>query len=81
MEGATTPTLTQQGVANMAIPTANFLSYNSTGISTEKCIFIDNICEENDVMFLSVQEFKNNKNTAKYFSRKFSEFSSFVIQT
>ena len=64
----------------MAIPTANFLSYNSTGISTEKFIFIDNICEENDVMFLSIQEhFKNNKNTNKYFSRKFSKFSSYVI--
>ena len=80
MEGATTPTLTQQGVANMAIPTANFLSYNPTGLSAEKCQFIDNICDENDVMFLSVQEhFKNNKNTDKYFSRKFSNFSSFVI--
>ena len=64
----------------MAIPTANFLSYNSTGISTEKCLFIDNICNENDVMFLSVQEhFKNNKNTDKYFNSKFSEYSSYVI--
>ena len=31
-------------------------------------------------MLLSLQEhFKNNKNIDKYFSRKFSEFSSFVI--
>ena len=68
------------GLANMATPTANFLSYNSTGIATEKCEFINNICKENDIQFVSIQEhFKNHKTTDKYFCRKFSQYNSYVI--
>ena len=64
----------------MAIPTANFLSYNSTGISTDKCDFINDICEENDVLFVSIQEhFKNSKTTDKYFCKKFPQYNSYVI--
>ena len=64
----------------MAIPTANFLSYNSTGISTDKCDFISDICEENDVLFVSIQEhFKNSKTIDKYFCKKFPKYNSYVI--
>ena len=64
----------------MAIPTANFLSYNSTGISTDKSDFINDICEENDVLFVSIQEhFKNSKTTDKYFCKKFPQYNSYVI--
>jgi hypothetical protein len=64
----------------MAIPTANFLSYNSTGISTDKCDFISNICEENDVMFMSIQEhLKNSKTIDKFFCKKFPQYNSYVI--
>ena len=80
MEGARSPTYLQKGVANMAIPTANFLSYNSTGVSTEKCNFINDLCEVYDVMFVSIQEhFKKHKTIDKYFSKNFGRFSSYVI--
>ena len=78
--GGQAPTTLKQGVANMAIHTANFLSYNPTGISTEKCDFINKICDENYVMFVSFQEhFKNNKTVDKYFSKNFKSFSSYDI--
>ena len=78
--GGQAPTIIQQGVASMAIPTANFLSYNPTGISTDKCNFINDVCIENDVTFVSIQEhFRNNKTVDKYFSSKFSNYSSYVI--
>ena len=62
------------------MPTVNFISYNSTGISTDKCDFINRLCEENDVQFVSLQEhFKNSKVTDKYFRAKFTEFNPFII--
>ena len=64
----------------MAIPTVNFLSYNSTGLASAKCHFIKNICDENKVNYLSVQEhFKWSKSTSKYFTENFDQFNSYVI--
>ena len=61
----------------MAIPTANFLSYNSTGISAVKCKFLHEICDTNNVNYVSLQEhFKYTKSTSEYFSDKFSNFYS-----
>ena len=80
MEGAKTPTYPAKGVVIMTIPTVNFLSYNSTGISSDKCDFVNKLCDEYDVTFVSLQEhFKNNKVTEKYFRAKFDEFSPYVI--
>ena len=80
MLGALTPTFLQKGIATMAIPTANFLSYNSTGIALEKCTFINKICDENNVEFASIQEhFKKSKTIDKYFCKQFSKFNSYVI--
>ena len=62
------------------MPTVNFISYNSTGISSDKCDFINKLCEENDVQFVSLQEhFKNNKVTDKYFRAKFAKFSPYIV--
>ena len=64
----------------MAIPTVNFISFNSTGIASDKCDFINDICEENDVYFVSIQEhFKNSKTVDKYFCKKFPKYNSYVI--
>ena len=64
----------------MTMPTVNFISYNSTGISSDKCDFINKLCEENDVQFVSLQEhFKNNKVTDKYFRAKFAKFSPYIL--
>ena len=54
MAGAQTPTSSKQGVVStsMTIPTVNFLSYNSTGLSSEKCKFVNNICDSNDVTYI-----------------------------
>ena len=79
MVGGLTPTYLQKGVAIMAIPTANFLSYNSTGIAAEKCTFINEICDEHDMMFASIQEhFKKTKTVDKYFCKKFSKHNSYL---
>ena len=59
MLGALTPTKQPQRVATMAIPTiptVNFLSYNSTGMSAAKCQFLNNICNEFDMTYVSAQE-------------------------
>ena len=80
MEGARTPTNTVQGVVTMTIPTANFISYNSTGISTDKCDFVNKLCDENDVQFVCLQEhFRNSKVTDKYFRAKFNQFNPYIV--
>ena len=64
----------------MTIPTVNFLSYNSTGLSGNKCQFIKNICDNHKVTYISIQEhFKWHKTTSKYFSDKFDKHNSYVI--
>ena len=58
-----------------------FMSYNPTGMdSTIKCRFSNDISEEYNVDFLSIQEhFKFTATTDKYFKKKFPEFYSYVI--
>ena len=64
----------------MAIPTVNFISYNSTGISAAKSKFIQDICEEYTVTYASIQEhFKWSKQTNKFFNDKFDKFNCYVI--
>ena len=70
----------QRLARNMATPTVNFMSYNSTGISSSKCDFINNIFQDSNIFFASIQEhFKSNKNTQKYFNQQFQNMNSYVI--
>ena len=64
----------------MAIPTVNFLSYNSTVMSAAKCKFVQDICDEFNVTYVSVQEhFKWSKMTGKFFNDNFDKFNSYII--
>ena len=64
----------------MAIPTVNFMSYNSTGISVAKSKFLQDICEQFSVTYASIQEhFKWSKQTNKFFNDKFDKFNCYVI--
>ena len=70
------PTIEQQEVSNMV----TFMSYNSTGMSNVKCEWINEICSENDVDYLSIQEhFKSTKLTDKFFRDKYKDYYSYVI--
>ena len=71
-----TPTTDEQ----KEVDSVTFMSSNSTGISSVKCNFICDICDELDVDYLAVQEhFKNTRTTDKYFRDKFREYNSFVV--
>ena len=60
--------------------TVNFVSYNSTGLSTLKTHWIRDLAKITNATFSSIQEhFKKNKNTDKYFKDEFPNFSSYVI--
>ena len=63
------------------VATVTFMSYNPTGIdSTAKCKFINDIVEENNVDFISIQEhFKSIKTTEQFFRKKFLEYFAFVL--
>ena len=66
-----TPTTNKQEVGSVT-----FMSYISTGISSVKCKFISDICDEYDVDYLAV---KNTKTTDKYFRDNFRDYNSYVI--
>ena len=66
-----TPTTNNQEVGSVT-----FMSYISTGISSVKCKFISDICDEYDVDYLAV---KNTKTTDKYFRDNFRDYNSYVI--
>ena len=71
-----TPTTTQQ----KEVGSVTFMSYNSTGISSVKCNFICDICDEYDVDYLAIQEhFKNTKTTDTYFRDNFRDYNSYII--
>ena len=64
----------------MATPTANFVSYNSTGMNTIKTDWIGNLCKLAKIDFCSIQEhFKKTKSVDKFFKEQFTYFSSYVI--
>ena len=70
----------QVRLANIATPTVKFLTYNSTGMSPAKCQFIKDICVDQNVSYLSIQEhFKWTKMTSKFFSDNFDLFNTYVI--
>ena len=64
----------------MVIPTANFMSFNSTGMNSVKADWIRNLYRISNCDFVSIQEhFKKNKTIDKFFKDKFPEHSSYVI--
>ena len=66
---------------NGEVASVTFMSYNPTGLdSTAKCRFINDIVEENDVDFISIQEhFKSIKTTDQFFRKKFPGYFAFVL--
>ena len=67
------PTILQKEVTSVV----TFMSYNSTGINSVKCQWINDICDKSDVNYLSIQEhFKSNKTTDKFFKDNFKNFNS-----
>ena len=59
---------------------ATFMSYNSTGMSSVKCQWINEICSDYNVDYLSIQEhFKSTKTTDKFFRENYSDYYSYVI--
>ena len=63
----------------MATPTA-FLSYNSTGLSEQKCDWIRDLCKLTGASYVSLQEhFRIAKTTDKLFCDQFPEYNSYVI--
>ena len=76
LEGAMTPITTHKE----EVHSVTFMSYNSTGISSVKCNFICDICDEYNVDYLAIQEhFNNTKTTDTYFHDKFRDYNSYVI--
>ena len=64
----------------MVIPTANFMSYNSTGLNTIKADWIRNLNKLLKCDFISIQEhFKKSKTIDKFFKDQFPEHRSYVI--
>ena len=56
-----------------------FLSYNSTGTNRIKCQWIQDLLENKDVDFCSIQEhFKTTKNTQQWFRQHFREFHCYA---
>ena len=76
MTGAMTPTTVCREVDS-----ATFMSYNSTGIDNPvKCSWMNDICDEYNVDFLSIQEhFKRSKTTDKFFREKFPSHHSVIV--
>ena len=76
MMGTVNPTIT-----SMEVDLDTFMSYNPTGIDNPvKCSWINDICVEYDVDFLSIQEhFKSSKTTDKYFRDRFPGYHSVVV--
>ena len=71
--------LSQENVEEVASVT--FMSYNPTGLdSSVKCRFSNDIIEEYDVDFFSIQEhFKSTNTTEQFFRKKFPDYFAFVL--
>ena len=76
MSGAMAPSTDKQEVSNLV----TFMSYNSTGMNSVKCEWINEISSEYDVDYLAIQEhFKSTKTTDKFFRQKYKDYNSYVI--
>ena len=76
MEGALPAPIFKKEVDSMA----TFMSYNPTGINTVICQFKNEISDEYNVNYVSIQEhFKSTKKTDKFFRDKFRQHYSYVI--
>ena len=62
------------------VTSVTFMSYNSTGLSSVKCRWICDICDEFDVDYLSLQEhFKKTNSIDKYFRDNFKNYNSYIV--
>ena len=76
MKGAMASTMEMQEGSNKT----TFMSYNSTGMTSIKCQWINEICSEYDVDYISIQEhFKSSKSTDRFFRDMYKEYYSYVI--
>ena len=71
------PTTVQEEVAS----SVTFMSYNSTGLNSVKCQWIQEICDEYDMDYISIQEhFKqSSKSLDKFFKDNFKDSYPYVI--
>ena len=59
---------------------ATFLSYNSTGLSDQKCDWLKNLSETSGATYVNIQEhFRKSKTIDKYFKEQFPKYNSYVI--
>ena len=59
--------------------TFNLLSYNSTGMDTDKINFINDVAETFEIDLLQLQEhFKATKSVEKYFKKHFKQYETYV---
>lgn len=56
----------------------SFMSYNSTGLDSAKIKFSNDLCDEYEIDFLSLQEHFKFVNTDKIYRRGFSDFNCYV---
>ena len=64
----------------MAIPSVNFISYNSTVIDSVKTNWIRDLCSTTNTDFFSIQEhFNATKSSYKFFEDQFPEYNPYVI--
>ena len=68
-------------VMEKEVDSSTFMSYNSIGIDNPvKCSWLNNICDEYNVDFLSIQEhFKSSKKTDKFFRDQFPSYDSVIV--
>ena len=61
-------------------PVTTFLSYNSTGLSGQKCDWLNSLCDTVKVTYVAVQEhFRKSKTIDKFFKDQFKNYNSYVI--
>jgi hypothetical protein len=64
----------------MATPTANFMSYHSTGSNSIKTAWIRDLCKLTKTDFCSIQEhFRSDKTVDKFFKNQFNDYFPYVI--
>ena len=67
-------------IKRLAMASAGFLSYNSTGLNEVKIKWIQDLCLTTDSSFVGIQEhFRKNKNTDETFASGFPRYNCYVV--